>query len=276
MITLLHNEAAQGEIYVAMHDRISRLMAELNVELWRGQEQNIHLLSVRAGSKLPLEEFQAQLPGFSTFPPIFWLADGDIGNYKFSKEVMAHLHVDQIASFARPGNKSRIYAYLLSPKNADMATAIEPTRPMQVTLGVADKMELRGYDLALNFGPTGQRLAEVTLYWRTLQPLTTDYTVFVHLIDPTTGQRVAQHDGEPALGLVIPTSTWQPGEWVKDRHVLELPPDLSGGSYQLQAGVYNAQTLDRLTIQDNSAQDYVDLGHVVLEQQEGVVSIAER
>jgi hypothetical protein len=189
---------------------------------------------------------------------------------------MAHLHVDQIASFARPGNKSRIYAYLLSPKNADMATAIEPTRPMQVTLGVADKMELRGYDLALNFGPTGQRLAEVTLYWRTLQPLTTDYTVFVHLIDPTTGQRVAQHDGEPALGLVIPTSTWQPGEWVKDRHVLELPPDLSGGSYQLQAGVYNAQTLDRLTIQDNSAQDYVDLGHVVLEQQEGVVSIAER
>jgi 4-amino-4-deoxy-L-arabinose transferase-like glycosyltransferase len=91
---------------------------------------------------------------------------------------------------------------------------------------------------------TPGRLA-VTLTWRAVGPVQLDYTVFVHLLDKA-GKLVAQDDSQPAGGR-FPTSLIPPGLTVEDAHILDvsaLPP----GAYQLELGLYDAQTGTRLEL----------------------------
>lgn len=140
---------------------------------------------------------------------------------------------------------------------------VQPSKPLQANLD--GKMELRGYDVSPGAGKEGQDLV-VTLYWRALGSMDRDYTVFVHLVD-SEGQLVAQHDNQPWWKVPLPTSTWQPGEELRDQHVLRLPSDLAPGTYHFQVGVYHWQTLERLSvIEDNvPMNNYVELGSLPIE-----------
>ncbi|MDO8670217.1 MAG: hypothetical protein Q7O66_02160, partial [Dehalococcoidia bacterium] len=117
--------------------------------------------------------------------------------------------------------------------------------------GLGTKMlQTSGQDKALsgsldNSGNTEQQLA-VTLYWRAQEAIDKDYTVFAHLLD-SKGVIVAQHDGMPNNGL-YPTSSWEPGDQIVDRHVIDLPPRLASDSYQLRIGMYDAATGSRVDI----------------------------
>ena len=75
----------------------------------------------------------------------------------------------------------------------------------------------------------------VTLTWQAVAPLADDYTVFLHLLTPEA--KIAQRDSTPCDGE-CPTSTWQPGEIVADRHELDLPADAPPGPYLLAVGLY--------------------------------------
>jgi hypothetical protein len=140
---------------------------------------------------------------------------------------------------------------------------IQPDHPLRANLG--DKMVLLGYDLSPTVGQRGQELA-VTLYWQAGAPMELDYTVFVHMIGPD-GNRVAQHDGQPWWEVPLPTSSWQPGETLRDRHMLNLPADLPPRAYQLQVGAYYWQTGKRLPVlvDGKSAGDSIALGAVQVE-----------
>jgi hypothetical protein len=135
---------------------------------------------------------------------------------------------------------------------------LKPAQAVQAVFG--KQMELRGYDVA----QAGQELA-VTLSWRGLAPMSVDYTVFVHLVGAD-GQRVAQQDGEPWWEVKVPTSTWQVGEELQDRHVLKVPEGVAPGEYRLQMGVYYWQTQERLPVQHGDAPpaDYLELGSVTI------------
>jgi hypothetical protein len=102
----------------------------------------------------------------------------------------------------------------------------------------------------------GQAICLV-LFWQSAGNLTTDYTVFAHLVGPpkpdTDSPLWAQHDGVPAGGL-RPTSSWQPGEVIPDMHVLFIPADAPPGTYQLNVGMYNPETGQRLTVQDDTGE----------------------
>ncbi len=76
----------------------------------------------------------------------------------------------------------------------------------------------------------------VSLLWRAATPVTTSYTVFVHLVDEE-GKKVAQHDGLPFDGI-YPTTRWAAGELVRDTHTLTVPAGLPPGRYSLRAGMY--------------------------------------
>jgi hypothetical protein len=80
------------------------------------------------------------------------------------------------------------------------------------------------------------------------------------------GQRVAQQDGEPWWEVKVPTSTWQVGEELEDRHVLKLPAGMAAGEYRLQVGVYYWQTQARLLVLHGDAPpaDYFELGNVTI------------
>jgi hypothetical protein len=77
--------------------------------------------------------------------------------------------------------------------------------------------------------------AGVALTWRAGEPTQAD--IFVHLVDAQ-GALVAQVDG-PAMGGLLPTSTWQPGDCIHDVRTFDLPGD--GRSLTVLAGLYDAQ-----------------------------------
>jgi hypothetical protein len=91
----------------------------------------------------------------------------------------------------------------------------------------------------------------VDLRWQASQPTADNYHVFVHLLDEQ-DQRIAQSDGQPAL-WTRPTSSWQPGEIIEDRHALCLPADLPPGDYQLIVGLYLPQNGQRLATGDGKS-----------------------
>jgi hypothetical protein len=121
--------------------------------------------------------------------------------------------------------------------------------------------------------PKPGEMLDVTLYWQAERPLQHSYTVFVHLVDPQSGEIVAQHDSLPRQGL-LPTLCWQAGEVVGDLHPLVLDPALPAGDYVLQMGVYRLDLLQagnpdhRLaTVVDGQARTVLDLGRVRVENQ---------
>ncbi|MBI1879693.1 MAG: hypothetical protein HYR94_15975, partial [Chloroflexi bacterium] len=151
----------------------------------------------------------------------------------------------------------------------------QPDKPVNVTLGEA--IELLGYTLqipntpSLTFNSSEHILnlqspreasnLHLILFWHALRPLTTNYTVFLHLRN-SDGATIAQQDGL-SLDGAYPTSRWQPGELVIDPFTLSLPADLPTGQYSLWAGLYDLDTLERLPVaNDTSGENAILLGEI--------------
>ena len=149
----------------------------------------------------------------------------------------------------------------------DTAPAIRPQLPLAANF--QGQIQLLGSDLsAAEIGP-GETLT-VTLYW---QPQTTspmrDYTVFAHVlgpVNPASGTPVwAGHDGPP-LGNSYPTSRWQQGETIVDRHELILPAEIPPGIYPIEVGLYDPQAggtrLNVLDAAEKPRSDKVIIGEI--------------
>jgi 4-amino-4-deoxy-L-arabinose transferase-like glycosyltransferase len=108
-----------------------------------------------------------------------------------------------------------------------------PAHPRNARLG--DAIVLVGYDRSPNSPRPGEAL-QVSLYWQALRPLETEYHSFIHLLD-TKGRTVTQSDRQPG-GVYYPTTLWQPGERLRDDHLLAIPADAPEGVYTLMAGMY--------------------------------------
>ncbi len=101
---------------------------------------------------------------------------------------------------------------------------------------ITETIKLLGYEVSPDNIASGDEII-VTLYWEPTEPLSVDYTSYVHLIDKA-GQGISQSDERPG-GDFYPTSYWQIGEILRDRHLLTVPADLPAGRYQLRAGIYH-------------------------------------
>jgi len=86
--------------------------------------------------------------------------------------------------------------------------------------------------------------SRVELCWKALQPLATDYTVFVHLLEPS-GVLVATGDGPPMQGA-FPTSMWRSGDIVLDVHRLTPVSGIEEHSRRIAIGLYNPEDGSRL------------------------------
>jgi hypothetical protein len=84
----------------------------------------------------------------------------------------------------------------------------------------------------------------VTAQWEALSDIAEDYTGYVHLVD-STGAKVTQDDHPPLNGH-YPTRLWSQGAVVSDPYCLELPDDLEEGTYELWAGFYRPESIQRL------------------------------
>ncbi|HEY85908.1 MAG TPA: DUF2079 domain-containing protein, partial [Chloroflexi bacterium] len=97
----------------------------------------------------------------------------------------------------------------------------------------------------------------IVLSWQTAAPLPLDYTIFIHFLDAN-GNAVAQIDAQPEWLFPLPTSRWEAGQTVLGNHTLS--PPLPPGNYQIQVGLYDWQTLDRLPLQ--AGGDAVVIGEI--------------
>jgi 4-amino-4-deoxy-L-arabinose transferase-like glycosyltransferase len=124
-------------------------------------------------------------------------------------------------------------------------------------------MHQLGYALPGDSLVPGDILA-VTLFWEARAPTTEPYKVTVQLLSDA-GPPVAQHDGEPVGGFA-PTTIWQPGRAVTDRHGILIPTDLPPGNYTLVVAVYHAATGERLpvAVDGESVGDHLPLAEIAI------------
>ncbi|MCL6647230.1 MAG: DUF2723 domain-containing protein [Chloroflexi bacterium] len=112
-----------------------------------------------------------------------------------------------------------------------------------VTFG--DQVQLVGWStLTETLQPGG--LFPIELEWQALTDLTTDYVVFVHLLDEQ-GHSPAGWDSQP-LHAEDPTSNWRRGELHRDPHGLLLPRSLRPGRYFVEVGLYPEGSTVRLPV----------------------------
>jgi len=111
---------------------------------------------------------------------------------------------------------------------------------------LGERVELLGYDLATDSVAPGETLT-MTLYWRTLVEMRTDYTVFTHLLAPD-GSMTGQRDNQP-VGGTYPTSLWVPGEVIRDVYKIPVHAEASAGAHRLEVGMYAPATGTRLSVE---------------------------
>lgn len=134
---------------------------------------------------------------------------------------------------------------------------LQPQRPLAASFG--GLLALQGADVA-GAAAAGSTIT-VTVYWQPLARMTENYHTFVQL-QTKAGQRLAGNDQRPG-GQFYPTSGWNPGDRLADRHVLALPADLAPGTYRLVTGVYRYPSLERLPLA-GAAGNTADLGEITV------------
>ncbi len=133
--------------------------------------------------------------------------------------------------------------------------------PARVNLG--NKVLLLGHDLSSERIVAGGRL-DVRLYWEAQERLEEDYSSFLHL-DDLRPNYISWSLSEEQSPSNIPTSTWSPGFYVSDLHVLSVSRETPPGVYVLRAGLYRPDTGERLEVlgeRGDAVSPTVDLGRV--------------
>ncbi|MHB1133169.1 MAG: glycosyltransferase family 39 protein [Chloroflexota bacterium] len=121
-----------------------------------------------------------------------------------------------------------------------------------------EDLRLTGYDLRPARAQPGGPV-EIDLHWQAAAKPREDWVISVQIVD-SSGRLVAQHDAPPLDGA-YPTSYWDAGERVVDRHLLTLAKDAPSGSYQLLVIAYRATDQQRLSVKGGSTNgDNAPLG----------------
>ena len=139
-----------------------------------------------------------------------------------------------------------IYTADLGPLSVEVTERLFIPPPFDDMLDATfgNEIKLLGYDLS----PESDNTRGLTLVWQAIQVPSTDYTVFVHVLDQDGTCCIWQQDAMPQQNQ-YPTSRWLSGEVVEDSYELILPPDLAPGEYPVEVGLYIAETGQRLLVE---------------------------
>ena len=119
-----------------------------------------------------------------------------------------------------------------------------PTEPLEIAMAEG-AITLAGVDRQ-RLEWAGGPVARVAFYWRAESPVEERYKVSLRVVDAQ-GEPLRWPDGAPAtadrypLRLVAPTTSWLPGELIRDLHEVALPPAAVTEAYRLQAILYREE-----------------------------------
>ncbi len=136
----------------------------------------------------------------------------------------------------------------------------QPKAEREVRANFDNQVELTAYSVHLHPSELAKRV-QVELVWHCLEHVTDSYTVFVHLID-SSGKIWGQQDSLPVRGA-LPTTSWMPGEYIRDPYTIEVPAEAPVDSLSLAVGLYKPDSGERLVIRDRTGQPVGD--HVKIE-----------
>jgi hypothetical protein len=161
----------------------------------------------------------------------------------------------------------RLAQYVYPPQEEGTVQASELAWLVDAPPGAALRLRAYRVRLALDGGTftiAPGHAIYLDLAWEAGQKIKRSYAITAQVIgplNPRSGNPVwAQHDGVP-VNQEYPTTGWQPGERVLDRHVMWLDPEAPPGQYALQVGVYDPGTGERLPVRgpDGSTADHAVL-----------------
>jgi hypothetical protein len=280
-LPVLDGSGAYGGTYVDLPVHLARAERAAQVEdLAVGDRLNVDMegltllgvtlktTRIRPGERLYLTLFwradEAALPSRSLS---LWLGDAKLyggdpvhGTYPFGEwllgEVVSDRYGPRIPLDTPPGDHrvqvqvgdSAVDLGSVIVQETDRAFDVPSvSHPVGVRLG--DRVELLGYDLSADSVAPGETLT-LTLYWRALAEMSTDYTVFTHLL-AADGSMTGQQDNQP-LNDTYPTSLWVPSEVVTDVYEIPVRPGAPEGEHRLEIGMYVPATGARLPVEGSS------------------------
>jgi 4-amino-4-deoxy-L-arabinose transferase-like glycosyltransferase len=115
--------------------------------------------------------------------------------------------------------------------------------PNAIHQNFGNLIELSGYEMGERALRPGETL-HLTLYWQALRPIPDNYAVFAHVRGE--GETLwAGQDAWPQKGNA-PTALWPVGQIISDTYELTLKPDTPPGQYNVEVGLYGAESFQRL------------------------------
>ena len=165
-----------------------------------------------------------------------------------------------------------------------MNTHKAPMHSVHRSLG--DEILLKGYDVSSESWQRGHPVA-LSIYWQAEKEIDRDYKVFLFLADEQ-GQPVQSFDhypfetrpeyyiidvslnskyleGDPFEVLpdylnrgLIPTRLWLPGNTLRETVAIVVSDDVPPETYQLNIGLYDEETMERLAVDDDLAGSETD------------------
>ncbi|MFQ5612589.1 MAG: glycosyltransferase family 39 protein [Anaerolineae bacterium] len=142
----------------------------------------------------------------------------------------------------------RLVSYTVPP-------ALDEFTPIEYRFG--ESIRLTGFSLPHRAATPG-RILPLALRWQTGSslPPEEDYIVFIQILDQN-NHVAGQRDARPQP----PTTGWQAGQTLLDRHGIYLKPGTPPGEYRLIAGLYDAATGQRLPVSGGET-DFVELARL--------------
>ncbi len=123
-----------------------------------------------------------------------------------------------------------------TPAQAEVEGAV-----LSPPLTLSGPLAFLGYRLEAVGAAPGETLALWT-YWSVVGDPDSPLSLMAHLLDRE-GQAVAVGDG-----LGAPLENWREGDIIVQRHILEIPPTATSGTYWVQTGAYALAGLERLAV----------------------------
>jgi arylsulfatase A-like enzyme len=145
-----------------------------------------------------------------------------------------------VAGLALPSGAAQKLAQALGPG------APPPVHPLQASLG--DAIRVRGYDLSATEVRTGG-VVDVTYHFAAARRIPPGWRLFFHLDGPA-GFRNLDH--VPVEGL-MPIERWRPGQELRDRQRIPIPPGTPPGTYTLYVGAFRGA--ERMTVTPAALSD---------------------
>jgi 4-amino-4-deoxy-L-arabinose transferase-like glycosyltransferase len=224
----------------------------------------VHLLDVSQPGNPAIWGVRETYPGLGSRPTDRWALKKifcDRVMLQVSPEAPVPLGAAIEVGFVDPKSQDRLQAVTAEGDRIDLA--VVGRAPVISSRELAQAKQTARYVLGNAIGldqaqvtTESKNSITLTLTWQSLQPVSYDATLFIHLIG-TDGKVVAQTDRQPLNGR-FPTSCWLPGQAITDTVTLSIPPDVNDGPLVLRLGMYTWPSLQRLSVVNARGEPELD------------------